>query len=74
MVCPCHMCGLFAMARTNHALPTERSNAAAINCILLIALAFENCVDLAHAPLAFLYSDFVWGLCGSKVTRNTQAV
>ena len=38
--------------------------------ILLIALAFENCVDLAHAPLAFLYSDFVWGLCGSKVTRN----
>ena len=40
--------------------------------VLLIALAFENCVDLAHAPLAFLYSDFVWGLCGSKVTRKTQ--
>ena len=40
--------------------------------ILQIALAFENCVDLAHAPLAFLYSDFVWGLCGSKVTRKTQ--
>ena len=43
-----------------------------VTAVLLIALAFENCVDLAHAPLAFLYSDFVWGLCGSKVTRKTQ--
>ena len=28
-----------------------------------LRVAFEDCVDLAHAPLAFLYSNFVWGLC-----------
>ena len=31
MVCACHRHGLFAMTRTNHTLPTERSNGAEIN-------------------------------------------
>ena len=33
MVCACHRHGLFAMTRTNHTLPTERSNGAEINSI-----------------------------------------
>ena len=63
------------MARTSHNVPCTGLTGVPTevkSTVLLIALAFENCVDLAHAPLAVLYSDFVWGLCGSKVTRKTQ--
>ena len=59
MVCPCHKCGLFAMTRTNHTLPTERSNAAAINCTvdLQSVRIFHGSVWFVRA-IGFAY--FLW--------------
>ena len=70
MVCACHRHGLFAMAHTNHTLPTECLNGACTLLLLSIAHA-RNFLQLQkNGEFEVLIGEVYWQLLQPKKDKK----